>query len=210
MPNDDVRLQSEFCCFFFFTTGSDYSKGLKDPPHIHQSVIYYLMPEKATWESTFFLRVLWLKWSWPQCKHMSERWLTISLYNSLSTHPGSANSCPHYSQGTSERARLACLNIAHGAQTKPTDHGLPAQKQVKGAAWLSQPRRRGPESGEGRGRVSIPRSALTKQGHREALFGETAENIQPPDGTDTSLLSKMMHNTDWQTPDKHTHTSSAS
>lgn len=77
-------------------------RHFKDLPHRHHPVIYYLMPETATWESTYFLRELWLKWSWPQCKHMSERWLTISHYNSLSTHPGSSDSCPHYSQRVRE------------------------------------------------------------------------------------------------------------
>lgn len=77
------------------------------------------MQETVTWESTFFLRELWLKWSWPQCKHMSERWLTISLYNSLSTHPGSANSCPCYSQKVSEISLSEYSTISSNISHRP-------------------------------------------------------------------------------------------
>lgn len=172
----------------------------EDLPHIHHPVIYYLMPETATWESTYFLRELWLKWSWPQCKHMSERWLTISHYNSLSTHPGSSNSCPHYSQKVSE-IRLS----EYSTQSPNKTHRPWASRSGAGeGGGLRFPARRG---GLNLGKIwsQPPFNCPDRTWHREALFGETHENIQPPGSTDTPLLSKMVHNTAWQTPDKHTY-----
>lgn len=87
------------------------------------------------------------------------------------------------------------MKIAHRAQTKPTDHGLPAQEQVKGAGWVSQPRKGGQDTES----ASLP-TCLDRMWHGEALFGGTWENIQHPALTDTSLLSEIP----WPTPDKHT------
>lgn len=129
---------------------------------------------------------LWLKWSWPQCKHMSERWLTVSHYNSLSTHPGSANFCPHYPQKISE-IRLS----EYSTQSPNKTHRPWASRSGagEGAGCVSQPRRGGLNLGKIRSQP--PFNCPDWMWHREALFGETYENIQPPGSTDTSLLSKI-------------------
>lgn len=147
MPNNDVRLKSKVLPPLrpVLTLIIQNIRPFKDLPHIHHPVIYYLMPETAAWESTYFLRELWLKWSWPQCKHMSERWLTISHYNSLSTHPGSSNSCPHYSQKVSE-IRLS----EYSTQSPNKTHRPWASRSGAGeGGGLRFPaQERGPESGE--------------------------------------------------------------
>lgn len=110
------------------------NKAFRDLPHIN----CYLMPETAAWESTYFLRELWLKRSWPQCKHMSERWPTISHYNSLSTHPGSANSCPYNSKKIGE------IILSEYSTRSPNK-----TPQTMGFPLISRWRGRLPSAGEG-------------------------------------------------------------
>ena len=163
----------------------------KDLPHINRPVIYYLLPETATWESTYFLRELWLKWSWPQCKHMSERWLTISHFNSLSTHPGSSNSCPHYSQNVSE------IRLYENSTRSPNKNHRPrASRSGAGeGGGLSFPaQKRG-----SRYRVSLP---CNMSGQNVTWGGfvwrDMGEHSAPSTHWHTTLIWDTLTNT-WQT-----------
>lgn len=161
------------------------------------------MPETATWESTYFLRELWLKRSWPQCKHMSEGWLTISHYNSLSTHPGSSNSCPHNSQKVSE-----IRSSEYSTQSPNKTHRPWASRSVAGeGGGLRFPaRERGPESGEDTQSASLqlPEHNMTRGG----FVWRNMEQSAPRQHWHITLIwdsSQHWLTNTWQTHVLHTH-----